>query len=56
MHEQPKKDGQNFTVNLDLETHRRLKIQSAEERRPMVDIIRDSVRNYLDLSAQPVSR
>lgn len=41
---------QPFTVYLDRETHRRLKLQAFDERRPMIEIIRDSVRNYLDLA------
>lgn len=54
--EKRRKDGQNFTVNLDQSTHRRLKLQAVEERRPMTDIIRDAVRTYLDVFAEGVAR
>lgn len=47
---------QNFTVALDRATHRRLKIQAAEERRPMTSIIHDAVRNYLDLAQNASDR
>lgn len=42
---------QAFTVHVDLATYRRLKLQALEERRPMSRIIRESIRNYLDLAA-----
>lgn len=40
---------QNFTVGIDLQTHRRLKIQAVDERRPMSVIVREALRFYLDL-------
>lgn len=45
-----KEEVQAFTAMLDRKTYRRLKLQSVDERRPMSEIIRDSVRNYLDLA------
>jgi hypothetical protein len=43
---------QNFTVALDVPTWKRLKMQAAEERRPMIALVRDSIRNYLDLHSK----
>ena len=48
--EQEERDKQNFTVALDVPTWRRLKFQAAKERRPMIALVRDAVRNYLDLT------
>lgn len=49
-----KKDGQDFTVNLDETSWRRLKYLSAEQKRPMSEIVRESIRNHLDLAQVPV--
>lgn len=46
------REGQNFTVNLDTATHKRLKLQAVEESRRMSEIVRDAVRTYLDLFAE----
>lgn len=43
------KDVQAFTAMLDRKDYRRLKFQAVDEQRPMSEIIRDAVRNYLDL-------
>lgn len=40
---------QGFTVYLKDPLWKRLKMQAAEEKRPMVRIIEDATRNYLDL-------
>jgi hypothetical protein len=42
---------QNFTVCLDFATWKKLKIQAADERRPMSVIVRESIRNYIDLAS-----
>lgn len=47
--EQEHRERQNFTVALDVPTWKRLKHQAAEERRPMMALVRDAVRSYLDL-------
>lgn len=39
----------DFTVNLKKEVYTRLTMQKLEERRPMSEIVRDAVLNYLDL-------
>lgn len=44
------KEKQAFTVDLELTDWRRLKAQAADERRPMISIVRDSLRIYLDLA------
>lgn len=49
-------DSQNFTVNLDRQTHRRLKIQATDERRAMSVIVREAIRNYIDLAQAPNGR
>lgn len=41
---------QAFTVYIDQRTHHRLKIQAADERRPMAVIVREAIRNYVDLA------
>lgn len=51
-----RKEGQNFTVNLDTATHRRLKIQAVEERRPMAEVVRDAVKTYLDVFAEGAAK
>lgn len=38
-----------FTVELDLETYKRLRNLATEELRPMAKVLRDAVRNHLDL-------
>ena len=46
---QAKEGSQDFTVRLEFADYRRLKIQALEERRKMVHVLRDALRNYLDL-------
>lgn len=44
-----KEDVRAFTIYLTPADHRRLKLQAVEEERPMIAIIRDSLRTYLDV-------
>lgn len=40
---------QAFTLYLPVALHERLKIQSVREKRPMVQIVSEAVRNYVDV-------
>lgn len=44
---------QAFTVELDLQTYRRLKLAALDERRPMSKVVRDAIRNWCDLHDTP---